>query len=454
MLLIVEAGSAFLWAPVFGYLLDRSGSRQRLYLIGLLMLLVGMVLLTAAFSIAAYIAARMFQGTAAAMVAVAGFTIVTDTVPKSELGYMMSFPQVGVMLGITSGPLLGGLLYHAAGYYAVIGLGFAFVLIDIFLRLAMIEKRKAAFWLGPEIREEPEPEPEIASEASCQAIKRDHKDEKVSKRTYVLGKLLQQPQILIATWDLCLQSLLNTSMNIVRVAKILLITRTRELFTDLFKQKTLPIFVQNTFHWDSSGAGMIFLPLAVTILVQPLAGKFSNFRDILMEYSNQLGHMADKYGTRAVAFTGTILLAPCLISLRLVEHNTLSQKILLCVILVLFGIFNNSTNPSLLAEVQHALDDMEEKIPGIFGAQGAIAQAASLQHMASFSGMTLGPMVGGFLDTRFGWKTMSLCLGLLTAVTAVPTLWLAGPRSEKAPEGESREREPLLTAVNNVHYSN
>ena len=105
------------------------------------------------------------------------------------------------------------------------------------------------------------------------------------------------------------------------------------------------------------------------------------------------------------------------------------------------------SEPALLVEMQRVLDDIEAEDPEVFGAKGAVAQAFSLENMAHFSGLALGSVVGGFVEFRYGWKVMTLALGVLSAVTAVPMLWLSG-RTEEDPWTESAdeemEREPLL----------
>lgn len=117
-------------------------------------------------------------------------------------------------------------------------------------------------------------------------------------------------------------------------------------------------------------------------------------------------------------------------------------------ILVIIGACIDLSEPALLVEMQRVLDDMEAKDPGVFGVKGAVAQAFSLENMAHFSGLALGPFVGGFVEFRYGWKVMTLGLGVLSAVTAVPMLWLSG-RIEEVSWSESAdeemEREPLLS---------
>ncbi|KAJ5302864.1 hypothetical protein N7476_009663 [Penicillium atrosanguineum] len=404
ILLVSEAAASVVCAPVFGYLLDRSETRRKLYILGLLLLLVSMALLTYAFSIACYIAARILQGAATAMVAVAGFSIVTDTIQKAHLGYMLGYIDVGLTLGFASGPLLGGLIYHAAGYYTVCGVAFGLIGIDLVLRLAVIEKKTAMYWLEPEENERM-PEPVIPTPClHYDAIQKSNESLKSKRGMFAFWTLLQQPRILITTWTFILQSLFNSALD-----------------------STLPIFVMDRFHWDTAGAGMIFLPMVATVLLQPFCG-----------------FLSDRLGARMVATTGFILIVPSLICLRFVEMNTMQDKTLLCVLLALFGTFNNGISPCLLVETQQVVDELEEETPGVFGDNGATAQAFSLQQMAQFTGMVIGPMIGGFIDHRYGWKMMNLCLGTLSAITAVLTLQLSGPEPNGDPEEDYQEQEPLL----------
>jgi hypothetical protein len=105
------------------------------------------------------------------------------------------------------------------------------------------------------------------------------------------------------------------------------------------------------------------------------------------------------------------------------------------------------SKPALIVEMQRVLDDMEAANPEIFGDKGAVAQAFSLENMAHFGGLALGPMVGGIVEFRYGWKVMTLALGVLSAVTALPMLFLSGAVvgdtwTESA--DDELEREPLL----------
>lgn len=156
------------------------------------------------------------------------------------------------------------------------------------------------------------------------------------------------------------------------------------------------------------------------------------------------GSLGDRLGTRAVVTTGFLLLAPTLICLRFVGNNTMEDKVILFGLLALCGLFANGVSPCLMVEMQRVVDELEITDPENFRQSSATAQTFSLQQMAQFTGMTLGPMIGGFVDHRYGWKTMTLCLGLLSAVTALPTLRLSGREATRQLPKNGDENEPLL----------
>lgn len=140
-----------------------------------------------------------------------------------------------------------------------------------------------------------------------------------------------------------------------------------------------------------------------------------------------LGYLTDRFGSRIIAFISFLASSPALILLRLVEENTLSHKAILCIILAVIGMCVDLSEPALLVELQRAIDDMEEEDPAVFTGQGAVAQVFGLQSMAHFGGFALGPVIGGFVSFRYGWNFMTLLLGLLSIITAVPMLRLSRP---------------------------
>ncbi|OKP12189.1 hypothetical protein PENSUB_2272 [Penicillium subrubescens] len=397
------AGSALIWSPTFGYLVDVSGTRQVPYLFGLTLLFASMTIFTAAHSVPWYMAARALQGAATAMVTVAGLAIVTDAVDKRKLGQMIGYVGTAMTLGFVSGPLLGGIVFEIGGFYAVCGMAFMIITLDLLLRLAVVEKRVAAKWLTETERafiaesnnsSELPYGTEVHGNGTIKVIKQDG--------TFALFNLLKQRRILISLWAIIVSNVVVSAFD-----------------------ATLTIFVQKLFHWDVLGAGLIFLPGASAAIFQPF-----------------FGYLSDRLGSRIIAFTGFTLLSIPLISLRLVNQNTALHITILCIILGSVGLCVDLSEPALMVEIQRVLDDMETKDPGVFGEKGAIAQAFSLHSMAHFGGLALGPIVGGFVSFHFGWDAMTLALGILALVTAVPMLWLSGAKGEEG-SGDA-ERRPLL----------
>ncbi|KAJ6185684.1 hypothetical protein N7519_006985 [Penicillium mononematosum] len=413
VLLISEAVSALICCPIFGYMLDVSGTRQGPYLSGLVLLFASMLVLATSHSVTWYIIARVFQGAATAMVSVAGLSIVTDAVDRASLGQMIGYLGTAMTLGFMSGPLLGGLLYQIGGFYAIFGMAFGVVGLDFFLRLAVVEKRIAERWLCLDDGERPSQEngyiPEQPPYGTLGTIPTSgHTATEISKTTFALGKLLKQSRILISLSAVTVGALVVSAFD-----------------------ATLPVFVENTFHWNVLGAGLIFLPGAAAAIFQPF-----------------FGFLSDRLGSRVITFASFVILAPSLICLRFVGDNSPSHIGLLCVMLVLVGMCIDLSQPALIVEMQRVLDDMEAEDPGVFGGRGAVAQAFSLENMAHFGGLALGPMLGGFVEVRYGWKSMTLALGVLSAVTAMPMLWLSGPIEEVSwteSADEEMERQPLLT---------
>ncbi|KAF7590541.1 hypothetical protein BBP40_002682 [Aspergillus hancockii] len=402
VLLMCEAGVAFVCCPLFGYLIDISRTRQFPYLLGLILLGASMIILSVAHTVGLFILARLLQGGATAMVHVAGLALMTDSVAFDNLGQTIGYLGSSVALGFLLGPLLGGLVYDTAGYHAVFAMAYAIVILDFIMRIAVIEKKVARQWLSEE-SDNTNPESNPRGYDTFGGSSGPSGSESPNSKKPALLLIAGQPRVMISSWALLVQGLLYSSFD-----------------------ATIPIFVESRFHWGPFGAGMTFLPSAITALFEPYFGSLS-----------------DRYGNRKLAFIGFSLLSIPLICLRFVEHNTTSHIALLISLLTIIGLLINLTIPALYVETQQVLEDMEHARPGIFGKKGAVAQAFGVQTMAQFLGLFVGPLWGGFIEYHFGWKHMSWTLALLTGLTAVPMLWLSDAGAEAEEDGE---RERLLSA--------
>ena len=397
ILLALYAGALLAFAPVVGYLADRAESRRWPLLIGLVALGAATALLCVGTNIALWIVGRLFQGAAAAIVWTAGLALMVDTVGKDGLGQAIGYVSMAISVGTLGGPLLGGVVYQNGGYYAVFGLAFAFIGLDIVFRLLLIEKRHALKWITPELErpasessstnKEPvvsEVPPTPSTGSDIQATKKPPSRSAFAR----VGTLLSSPRLVVSLWGYFVISLVLASFDSV-----------------------LPLFVQDTFGWQQSGQGLIFIPLMVPHLVDPLTG-----------------WVIDKYPKSIRYFTATAFLSavPVMVLLRLVTDNSMQHKILLCALLALVGLCFAVAMPPLVAETFHAVKEKEDETPGIFGRGGAMALAFGLVNMGFAAGALIGPFFAGFIRQSAGWGTMGWALGLIAGTSSVPILMFLG----------------------------
>lgn len=137
-------------SPIAGYIADRFESRRYPYLCALVGLGAATALLCAGDHIGLWISGRLFQGAASAVVWVVGNALVADTVGKNGVGKAIGYTTMACCVGLLAGPLVGGVVYQHGGYYAVFGVAFGLIGLDIILRLALIERRHAIKWIKPE----------------------------------------------------------------------------------------------------------------------------------------------------------------------------------------------------------------------------------------------------------------------------------------------------------------
>lgn len=418
--LAVYGAALLVTAPLFGWLADRMKSRQFMFMIGLVILGGSTAMLCVADSIGLFAAGRVLQGASAAVVWVVGLALLVDTVGADEIGVAMGYVGLSMSLGILLAPLLGGIVFASAGYYSVYAMAFGLIALDIVLRFAMIEKKTARRWLPeqtPVEKSKPEecqdvevqsnsppkkgdgnidrddgaiescPVTESASEAALpQSTPTPVKA--VVKHLPPVIFLFGSRRVLCAMWAVIMQSTLLTSFDSI-----------------------LPLFVRDTFGWDSIGAGLIFLPVVVATFIGPIVGK-----------------MSDKYGPRWLATSGFVVACPFLILLRLVDHNSIGQKVLLCALLALCGIGLTLALTPVMAEIAYAVEAKAERHPpGFFGKNGAYAQAYALFNVAWAAGSMCGPLLAGLVNESHGWPTATLILGCVSIFTAVPTaIWTGG----------------------------
>ncbi|WPH04824.1 Hypothetical protein R9X50_00772100 [Acrodontium crateriforme] len=421
--LAVYGAALLIASPICGFVADRTESRRLPLVLGLVAQGGATAMLCVGNSIAVLAAGRVLQGVSAAVVWVVGLALIVDTVGGEGVGQAMGYVSLSMSLAILLAPLLGGIVYASAGYYAVFAMAFGLIGLDIIMRLVMIEKKVAVKWL-PQVAVDRTAKSQIDPEETArqttimndEAITAatpeetddndmDHIPEKTdapqaestnlpapikppTSRLPPILHLLASRRVMSFLWCSLIQSSLLTSFDAI-----------------------LPLFVRDTFNWTSLGAGLVFLPLVIVSFAGPV-----------------IGYLSDKHGPRWYAAIGFAIGCPPLILLRLVHENTINHKVLLCALLALVGLSLDLALVPLMAEITYAVDAKAKRHPpGYFGKNGAYAQAYSLFNMAWAGGCLVGPLLAGLVNQRAGWKVTTLILGILSLITALPAVvWTGG----------------------------
>ena len=350
-------------------------------------------MLCAGKNIGVLVAARIIQGLSSGLVWSVGLALLVDTVGPGQIGQAMGYVGIGINLGVLLSPLLGGVVFNRGGYYSVFAMVFALIALDITLRLAIVERKSTVRDIG---LQEDLGEQTTSSNGNGDAQHTSDNQHEGDSRQSIPASTSKVP----AAFTLLASR---------RFAVALGISLVQAALTSSF-DTILPLFVRDTFGWNAIGAGLIFLPLALPALVSPVAG-----------------WMTDRYGPRWLAAASLLLACPWLVCLRYVSHDSMSQKILLVILLLGTGLCLNIILAPAMAEIAYVIEAKEEKEPGIFGSSGAYAQAYGLSCLAFAAGGLVGSLWSGMIIDRTGWSTVTWTLGLLSAIASMPAVaWMGG----------------------------
>ncbi|KAL8418857.1 hypothetical protein RB594_002167 [Gaeumannomyces avenae] len=376
------SGALFISSPFAGAYADRSSSRRAPMLGGLVALGGATVLPYVGRHIAVLALGRVLQGLSAAIVWSVGLALLADTAGPS-IGLFMGYVSIALSGDLLVSPLIGGVLYETHGYYSVYSVAFALIVLDIVLRLLMIEKRHAAQWL-PEVVEDSagEQSDSDASSASDAAGEQEKKKIGVTATTAAAApaqldaapkaglanhryvRLIKSPRMLAALTGVAVHAAVIVSLEV-----------------------TVPLFVKNTYGWNSTAAGLVLLASMLPSLLSPVISAIS-----------------DKYGAKWPSFIGFLLSIPVLVCLRFAEiDSTLAQKVTLVALLTVLGITMGTADSPLMAEITYAIQDAEAADPGMWGEKGVYGAAViwTLYHLLRARG-DLGSLMGGYLVSGVG----------------------------------------------------
>lgn len=207
--------------------------------------------------------------------------------------------------------------------------------------------------------------------------------------------------------------------------------------THLTITQVLPVFVEGQFRWDSLGQGLIFLPVSLPALLEPIYGNSIIYLLNLVRLTS-LGWLADKYGARIVGFVSFLALIPATVCLRLVISDSMGAKVLLCALLTCIGIFLDATEPAGYVLMDDVLKEMETRSNGRYDWKYVVARSFGVQNAAHYFGITIGPVIILSLPESDRIGAVGLLLGCLSAVTVL--LWIWGVKTPEKGVPEQHEQ--------------
>lgn len=327
---------------LFGWIGDRVKRRYPIFVFGLCSLLAATIILALGRNIWVLVLGRVLQGTCAAVVWTSGLGILTDMYGQGRYGETLGYANMAVSVGTTSAPLLGGLVYSKGGYGAVSIMSGCVVGVTLIMGLLLVERGPTQVWHAqhghPPNGSGTDEYTHTYTNGSGSTVHNgstysngtaytSDSEESTEESPLIAGK----PQHLSSpSTQPAYGLLLKSSRVLAGMGGVFTFS-----FVMISLEGMIPMFVKDLFGWTSAQAALTYLAWIVPSFLGPLAGKAS-----------------DRYGSRWVAVFGLLFAVPPIILLRLVDHNSTSQKLLLCAMLTLTG---KSLKPTVQLRHHHQL---------------------------------------------------------------------------------------------------
>ncbi|KAL9592817.1 MAG: hypothetical protein Q9219_007719 [cf. Caloplaca sp. 3 TL-2023] len=365
--------------------------------------------------------ARALQGSAAAIIWVAGMALLADTLGADGAGPAIGWAGIATCVGYAVGPFIGGAVYDFAGHYAVFAVAFSVLTIDLVLRVAILERQQAEKYVsqlkGPKYgatdttaipKQQAAQYIEVSNTTAQEALENptsssgsllrpsppSSKPHSTTSRVPPVVRLLFNARMLTALWATLVGAWMITSMEAV-----------------------LPLYTQRSFRWSSTLSGATLAVFLIPTVIDPY-----------------IGSLAASHTRRGMLATTGYLIGSLafFVLAAATELGIAFQKESLWVCMVVLGLgYSLSATPTMM-DVGSAVEAEEKKSPGVHGPGGGVAMGYGLFNVATAVGSFIGSVVAGWAVQVAGWKGLCIGLGCLYAGTMVIVgLWCGGGLNER-----------------------
>ncbi|KAJ5646049.1 hypothetical protein N7490_002421, partial [Penicillium lividum] len=359
ILLASYGGALLVGSPVVGYFCDRYHARKSPLISGFVAIVFATVLFISAHSPWLLVVARVCQGLSGAVVGVLGLSMIAETASQEHFQAYMACGSTALTWGMLCGPMAGGFLFAKFGIAGAFGLPIALLVVDIVLRLLIVDEQKED--KGKDA--EPCYESEDSQEESPLLFSKVSSNSSLSIYNYLHPIFL------------------GVMFSVLAVSCILSAYET-----------TLPLYVMETYNWTSMGAGFVFIPLTVPAIL-----------------SIAIAHYTRKLKPRTIVMIGFLLMAVPMLALRWTQGNTIKHESLLVCMLLIIGICVTTVQAITIGTVPNAI----QKIEGLYGVTekgSGQGRGYAFCNMAFAGGQAIGPVLAGLLKHKVGWAGMTLSL--------------------------------------------
>jgi MFS family permease len=300
---LAYAGGLILSSPVVGYLGERTRGRQLPLVIGLLFLIASLVMFMVSKTFALLLVSRILQGISGTVLFSLGLALLAECVPAERVAAASGNAMIGLSLGSVLGPVAGGALYDQLGYAAPWILCIALVslvpllymlqvltslplqvVVDLVLRLFIIEADRAVPWRSPDL-----------SAGAISDVESEQKAEEAQAGTLVQPPSKKTPGPALAFAKLACHPRALASMLVSIAAGV--------LFGNLDAALTLRL--HERYGLSATGAGLVFIAFAIpTVIFSPLSG-----------------YLSDRYGQKPAVLIGVLGVCPFFALLTIERMN-------------------------------------------------------------------------------------------------------------------------------------
>ncbi|CAG7919284.1 unnamed protein product [Penicillium olsonii] len=371
-------------SPLIGSIADRASSKKMLLLVLLALTLVSVLCLSMTLSLTWLFIGRFFQCIVTNALFIVGIATMAENLGSENMGKIAGLSSTLASAGTCSGPVIAGFLFGIGGYWTAWAGAALFLVVDIIMRLLMIEKPRHK-QNGPSNTESP-----CAEQTGC------------SEQEPLLNEA-QNPKEEIGGWRFYLYLFRQPRFTAGIISYFVF-----ALFIASF-ESTLATHVWHTFGWGVFPVGLLFASIqGPGMVLSPL-----------------VGWLKDRVGSCIPTTIGFVSVAPFLWLLGAAGNERFpwatkgnTGEVIYAVCTTTFGCLMCLLNGAGMMEATETVDELEEQSPGIFGPYGGYSRAVAITNMSWMSGLLVGPILAGLIVDKVGYFELQCVLGKLTHSTS------------------------------------